>query len=121
MSPINWKNLLEHEGDAFLSFLERLEDSFIRMIRGIAIFIWKKIPELFRHVLSWLQLKMIYVSRVVVRLGRVAGVFLAWVGIVFGPIAVYPGIVTFAWLTLAIVGSVWGIQRQLKKHNWTLN
>lgn len=37
-----------------------------------------------------------------------------WV-IVFGPLAIYPGIITGLWSALAIAGSAFGVQRQIRK------
>jgi hypothetical protein len=117
MSRINWTKLLEHEGDALLTWLREAEDGCTRAIRGIWLFIVTKIPELLRHFLTWLYEMFFYVCRVTVRVARFAVLFTLLLGIIFGPLVVYPGIVTGAWAVLAFVGSIYGAQRQIKKHN----
>jgi hypothetical protein len=116
ITPHNWKHLLEHEGDAILSWLESTEAEFVRMIYGIWLFIRMRIPELFRRFIEWLKEKFAYAFRVVFRLARVVVAFVACVAIVFGPLVVYPNAVTELWLILALTGSVWGYRRQLKNH-----
>lgn len=123
MSQINWKSLMEHEGDTLLTWLHEAEEGCKRAIYGIWLFIVRKIPALFRHVLAWLQEKFLYACRVAVRVARLAGIFVAWLAIVFGPLVAYAGIVTGAWMVIALAGSVYGVQRQIKKHNnaWPFN
>jgi hypothetical protein len=107
---------MQNEGDELLAFLERLEGTVARMIRGIWTFIWTRIPELLRQFFDWLQLQLFYACRVAVRLSRVAGLFVAWTVLVLGPVYIFPGLLTVAWLLLALAGSVWGGQREIKKH-----
>ena len=116
MSRINWKELLEHKGDALLTLLYDTEKCFWRAIQGIWFFIIKKLPELLRELLAWLYETFFYACRVAIRLSRVIGLFLAWAFLVFIPVSVCPNSYTVAWLLLALVGSVWGAQREFKKH-----
>lgn len=115
MSRITLKALLAHEGDALLTRLHDAEEALKRAIHGIWLFIVKKIPELSRHLLIWLQEKFNYACRVAVRLARVAAFFLALLVIVFAPLAIYPSIITSLWSVLAIAGSAFGVQRQIGK------
>jgi hypothetical protein len=107
---------LKHEGDEILTFLHTVEEGLVRAIHGIWLFIWLKIPELARLLFSWLQVQCIYVFRIALRVARIAGIFIAWALIVFGPVAIYAGILTGLWSALAFGASIWGVQRQLKKH-----
>jgi len=117
MKRINWREIFEHKGDAFLTFLHDLEQCCRRAIHGIWLFIVKKIPELFRDLLTWLYETFFYTCRVAVRVARLAGVFAAWLIVVFGPFALFSGPVAVTWAVLAIAGSVYGVQRQVKKQS----
>jgi hypothetical protein len=39
---------------------------------------------------------------------------------VFGPLAIYPGILTGAWSVVTIVGSWWGLSRQIRRQQVTV-
>ena len=110
-----WKTLLAYEGDALLTFLKTVEDSFVRMIYGIRLFIWKRIPELLWDFLIWLKVKCFHVIRIVIRLSRVIAVITVWLIIVFAPVALFSNVFTLAWTAVALIGSVWGYRRQIKK------
>jgi hypothetical protein len=104
-----------YEGDALLTFLKTVEDSFVRMICGICLFIWKRIPELLWDFLIWLREKCFHAIRIVIRLSRVTAVITVWLMIVFAPVAFFPNVFTMAWMAVALIGSVWGFRRQIKK------
>lgn len=114
MSRINWKQLMEHEGDALLTWLRDAEEGCVRAIQGIWLFFVKAIPELFHDFLRWLQKGFLYACRVAVRISRLAALFAAWAVIVFVPVVVYMNFVTAAWAVLAFVGSAYGMQRRIK-------
>jgi hypothetical protein len=111
---------LAHEGDALLTWLHESEEKAKRAIFGIGHFIVRKIPELFRQWLELLNVKLIYAARVATRVSRVAGLLAALVLIVFGPLAIYPGILTGAWSVVTIVGSWWGLSRQIRRQQVTV-
>ena len=115
MSRMNWNRWLEHEGDELLTWLHDSEQAVKRAIHGVWKFLVVKIPELFRHLLVWLEDKCIYACRVATRVARLAGLAMLWLVIVAGPLVVYPGIITGAWAALALAGSWWGLQRRLVK------
>jgi hypothetical protein len=121
MSCFDWKRWMEHEDDALLTRLHAIEEALKRALRGIAAFIVERIPELCRRLLGWLQEKFTYACRVAVRLARVAAFAVALLAIVFTPLVIYPGIVTGFWAAIAIAGSLYGAQRQIRKHQavWT--
>jgi hypothetical protein len=111
-----------HEGDETLAFLRKLEQGFLRAIHGIGVFIWKKIPALARRFAAWLRETCAYAYLVGVRVARVVGLFLAWAAIVFGPLILCFGWITGVWTLLALVGSAWGVNRQIRKGQgaWTM-
>lgn len=112
MNHMNWNRWLAHEGDAVLTWLHETEEVPKRAICGIWKFVVIKIPELSRHLLVWLEEKCIYACRVAIRLARLTGLASAWGLIVFGPLAIYPGVATGGWALLALLGSWWGVQRR---------
>jgi hypothetical protein len=99
MSRMNWNRWLEHEGDELLTWLHESEKKAIRALFGIGHFVVRKIPELCRQLLGLL-----------VALGL----------IVFGPLGIYPGILTGGWAVVAIVGSWWGLSRQIRRQRVTV-
>ena len=118
MSRSNWKLWIVGNDDVnqhgILMFLRDIEDFFLRMIRGIVAFLVERVPKFFRVMLDWLHAKFVLSVRIAVRLVRVGIVVISWLAIVFGPITLYPGIVSVNWMVLALIGSVWGLRRQLK-------
>jgi hypothetical protein len=119
MSRINWSELLEHKGDAVLTWLHECEECCRRGIQGIWLFIVRKIPDLCRHLVAWLEKQCFYALRVAVRASRVAGMLIGWLLIVFGPLAMYPGILTGSWMVLSITGSVWHLRLHFRKSRTT--
>ena len=112
MSRMNWNRWLEHEGDELLTWLHGCEETAKRAIDGIWAFFREKIPAELRNLLAWSIKKLVYGCRVATRVARIAGLGLAWLAIVGGPLAIYPNCVTGTWAVLASVGSWWGLQQQ---------
>jgi hypothetical protein len=108
--------LLEHKGDALLTWLHECEECCRRAIQGIWLFIVRKIPNLARNVVIWLEKQCFYALRVAVRASRVAGILIGWLLIVFGPLVFYPGLLTGAWTVLSITGSVWHVRLHIRKN-----
>lgn len=120
MARFNWKDLHAHEGDALLTWLHESEEKAKRAIFGIGHFIVRKIPELCRQLFEFLHVKLIYAAKVATRISRLAGLLGALALIVFGPLAIYPGILTGGWAVVAIVGSWWGLSRQIRRQRVTV-
>ena len=115
MSRNKWNDWLEHEGDEVLTFMYTCEVATARAIQGIWFFLVTTIPDFCRHLLSWLSETFVYLCRVATRAARLAGLVLAWLLIVFGPLVFYPGFITGGWSALALAGSWWGVRhRQVK-------
>ena len=110
MSRINWSELLEHRGDELLTWLHDVEQWCKRAIRGIWLFIVRKLPRLFREFMQWLEKHCFYALRVAVRLSRILGLLACLALIVLGPAIVYPGLLTFCWLVLSVTGAIWYVQ-----------
>jgi hypothetical protein len=102
---------------AFYQWLVEAEDFLLRMIRGVFRFIteglWKWI---YHFVVDTL-------GPVAIRSCRVLGLACLWLMIVFSPLALgcvctLPGWWRFgsvAWVVMAILGSMWGLNRAIQK------
>jgi hypothetical protein len=115
----NWKRFLGngddvHDNDV-LELLHHTETAFVRMLHGIILFFWERIPNLFRVLLRWLQRFVSLAIRITIRLIRVGVVATAWLAVVFGPAYLQMGFISCLWTLLAIAGSVFGLRRRTLK------
>ncbi len=118
MNRTTWKQwIVKHDtkNNVILTLLREVEALIVRMIRGIALFMWEGLWQWLRDVLAWLHETIVLCVRIAVRFVRVAAVFAVWVVLVFGPLAFHFGFISGIWTVLALVGSAWGLRRQLKK------
>ena len=119
MSRINWTYLIGSSNDAsesgLLGFLRDVEVFFVKLIKGIWYFFAEQAPELFRAMLDRLRIAVTYSIRIAVRLVRVGAVVTSWVFIVFGPLWLYPGVITVLMTLFALAGSVYGLYRRDRK------
>jgi hypothetical protein len=104
-------------GSAFYLWLGDVEEALVRMIRGVFRFITEGLWEwIFHFVVDTL-------GPVTIRLGRVLALACLWLIIVFSPGAVgvrfslpwWWAFGSTVWVGLALVGSVWGLNRIAKK------
>lgn len=103
------------ESDDTLAFLQKWEEGFLRAIHGVPVFIYKKIPAIARRCAAWLRKSLDYTYLVAVRVVRVAGLGVAWLALVFGPLVFFFGWLSALWALLALAGSLWGVDRQIRK------
>jgi hypothetical protein len=104
-------------GSAFYLWLVEVEDALVRMIQGVFQFFTEGLWEWIYHFV------VDVLGPVTVRLARVTGLGCLWLFIVFGPLVVgfgfgLPWWCRFAcvgWLALSITGSMWGLQRIVRK------
>jgi len=113
MNRMDWNRWLAHEGDDLLTWLHAGEETVKRAITGIGAFFRERIPQVVRQVAAWVRDKCIYGGRVATRVARIAGFGVVWLGIVLGPLAIYPCIITGVWFALALTGSWWGLRHRL--------
>jgi hypothetical protein len=118
MNRVNWKHWISGNDDTsdnkILELLRDTEAAFIRMIHGVVLFFWERIPNLFRTLLGWLHAKLLLAIRIAIRALRAGAVVSAWLAIVFGPLFLHAGIISSLWMVLALAGSIWGLRRTLK-------
>jgi hypothetical protein len=102
---------------SFCQWLKQVEDEFRGMTAGVFRFI-PRIP-------SWVCYTLLdVVGPVTIRLFRVAGVITLWLTVVFGPVVLAgrAGVASWVWeliavwVIMALVGSVWGRARLVRKH-----
>ena len=102
---------------ALEKWLSEIEDALSRMIQGVFRFIIDGLPRwIYRVVVET-------VGPVVVRASRVLVLSCLWLAILFGPLSItigcdlpgWCGYGSTLWLGLAIVGSMWGLNRLAKK------
>lgn len=119
MTRSTFKHLLGADEDAndsgTLGGLYAIEQRLLRMITGIFLFFVETIPDFWKKLLAWLREKLLFALRVVIRSVRVAALFIAWLAITFGPLALYASTISLIWTAIAIVGSIYGLRRELKK------
>jgi hypothetical protein len=104
-------------GSAFYLWLVEIEDALLRMIEGVFRFITEGLWEWVCHFV------VDTLGPVTVRLARVTGLACLWLFIVFGPLMVgfrfglpgWWGFVCVVWFGLAIIGSIWGLRRLVKR------
>lgn len=114
MARINWKRVMDHRGDVLLTRLHDLEVELLAGLRGIGHFLVKRVPELLRELEAWMRVQFAYGIRVAIRIGRLLGVILALLAIVFGPLVAFPGFLTGIWAVVAMAGAWWGLDRHSK-------
>jgi hypothetical protein len=118
MTRINWKHWIGGKDDVsdniILELLQDTEAAFVRMIHGVILFFWERIPHLVHLLLDWLHAKLVLALRIAIRTVRVGVVVSAWLAIVFGPLYLHAGITTGLWMVLAITGSILGLRRTLQ-------
>jgi hypothetical protein len=102
---------------SFYQWLVEVEDSLLRMIRGVFRFVVEGLP-------TWIYRVVVeMVGPLAVRLSRVAGLACLWLVILFGPIAFtcncglhgWWTLFSAGWISVAIVGSLWGLHRAVTK------
>ena len=113
-----WKCLAGRNEDAnaggILAALHYTEQVFVRMFHGMVLFFRESMPELLQRIVTWLRSVMEHSVRVLIRLGRVTGLALAWLAVVFAPLSLYPGLITIGWMGVTLLGSIYGLRREIK-------
>lgn len=106
-------------GSALYQWLVEAEDSLLRMIRGVFRFVSVGLPQWIYHYV------VDTVWPMTIRMMRVMGLAYLWLMILFGPLASdlmftlpsWWGCCSVAWTGLAITGSIWGLNRAVRKRN----
>jgi hypothetical protein len=100
-------------------WLVEVEEALLRMIRGIYRFVVEGLP-------TWIYRFFVdTVGPVAARLCRVSGLALLWLMILFGPVTLacdwglggWWKFFSVAWVGVAILGSLWGLNRAAKGRN----
>ena len=101
----------------FYQWLIDVEDVLVRMIAGVFRFMVDGLPTWIYHFV------VDTLGPVAIRLVRVLGLAFLWLTILFGPLAIgcffslpsWWGLGSMAWMALSIGGSVWGLNRIVRK------
>jgi hypothetical protein len=103
-------------GTALYQWLVEAEESLMRMIRGVFRFMEEFPSCVYRFIVET-------AAPVAIRTCRVLGLACLWLMLLFGPIVVacacgfggFWTLASLAWAVVAIIGSVWGLNRAVKK------
>jgi hypothetical protein len=103
-------------GTTFYQWLVEAEECLVRMIRGVFRFIEEFPTCVYRFIVET-------AGPVAIRTCRVMGLAFLWLMLLFGPLVLacacnfggFWTLASLAWSVVAIVGSVWGLNRAVKK------
>ncbi len=104
---------------ALYRWLVELEDSLLRMIRGVFRFVCEELPKrIYRFVVDT-------IGPLTIRLCRVLALAVLWMMILVSPFILacvcgpngWNVFGSLVWLVVASLGSMWGLKRAVKKRN----
>ena len=100
-------------------WLVEAEDSLLRMIRGVFRFVCEELPKrIYNFVVDT-------IGPLTIRLCRVLALAVVWVMILISPFLLacvcrpsgWSVVGSLVWLVVAVLGSMWGLNRAIKKRN----